>query len=918
MEDFKKIENKYRPIPFWSWNDKLLTEETVFQIEEMQKQGIGGFFMHARGGLQTEYMGDEWFANIRASVDKCKENGMLPWAYDENGWPSGFGSGKVIDKGIKYQQKHLCIEKGEKITDTTIANINGYHFYYEVNPFYADVLDPEVVDEFIRVAYQPYFDRFQGEIEGFFTDEPQMSRVGFPWSLILPDEYKKEYGEDLLGKLDHLFFEVGDYKKTRMRFWRLVTIMFSKNFVKQIYDWCNEHGFKFTGHFLCEETLFSQLTPNGACMPHYEYLTIPGMDWLGRHNTDTLTPYQVGSVARQLGKKQVLSETFALSGHSIGHDELKWIYEHQMVRGVNLLCQHLQGYSNRGLRKRDYPPAMYIQQPWWNDSQMFNDAMARIGMMLSEGDDGVEVLVIHPQTTAWIMYNGSVIYDEWNIPWETDIMKLHRDFMDVLLKLERKHINFHLGDEIIMERHAKVEGNMLVIGNKKYSKVIIPRHDMLFENTEKLLNEFKLNGGVISEVDDIPENKLLDIPEITYCERHYGEYDLYYFVNSTENTYTANISKGNKVMDIVMGEISDFDGVYTFSEYESLVVIDNYEDRICVKKTKNAVPIDISGEWEVSRCSENILTLDYCDYYFDGRLEEKNGYILNAMYRALDRGNPINIKCDFKFTADIIPKNIYLVCETPEIFEITINNIKIDQNICGYFLDKSFVKLDISKYVVLGQNTISMEVDFVQSAEVYENIKKAKEFESEKNKLTLDMEIEQIYLVGDFSVKTDGEFEKLDKNACRYKGEFVISEPRKMITLQNIERQGFPFFAGEITLKKKFDINEDKSIFDFKKCGINIVKAKVNGKEVQQFMWTPYRADISEYIKKGTNEMEITLINNIRNMQGPFHLQSGESFFVMPSDFYKENCVWFDGEKTGRWNDNYCFACMSIDNKVKK
>ena len=915
MIEFKSIDKKYRPAPFWSWNEKLSTDETLFQIEEMEKQGMGGFFMHARGGLQTEYMGDEWFENVRACIEKCKENGMLPWAYDENGWPSGFGSGKVNVKGVEYQQKYLRFEKVEKITDTTIANIDGYHFYYEVNPFYIDALDAKVVKEFIKVSYQPYYDNFKGEIEGFFTDEPQMSRVGFPWSLILPDEYKAEYGEDLLEKLPQLFFQVGDYKKTRMKFWRLVTMLFSKNFVKQIYDWCNEHGFKFTGHFLCEETLFSQLTPNGACMPHYEYMTIPGMDWLGRHNTDTLTPYQVGSVARQLGKKQVLSETFALCGHNIGHDELKWIYEHQMVRGANLLCQHLEGYSNRGLRKRDYPPAMYIQQPWWNDYKMFNDSMSRIGMMLSEGDDGVDVLVIHPQTTAWTMYDGRIIYDVWNIPWETDIMKLHKDFMDVLLELERKHINFHLCDEIIMERHAKVEGNTIVIGDKKYSKVILPRHDMLFENTERLLEKFKANGGIIAGVDEIQENKIIDIPEITYCERHCKDYDMYYFVNSTENTYDACIKKGNKVMDIVTGELSDFDGKHTFRKYESLVVIDDCKGRSAVQVSKKLTPVDLSGEWEIKKCSENILTLDYCDYYFDGKLEEENGYILNAMYRAIEKGRPVNVRCDFKFNAEYIPEKLYLVCETPEIFDITLNDRIVDKTNCGYFLDKSFVKLDVSKLVVLGENIISMAVDFKQSEEVYENVEKAKKFESEKNKLTFDMEIEQIYLVGDFSVKTEGVFEELDRNACRYKGDFIIAKPKEKITLQNIERQGFPFFAGEITLKKQFSANNTNMMLDFTKCGINVVKSKINGNELQQFMWEPYSADISEFISEGNNEIELTLVNNLRNMQGPFHLSTGESYLVTPADFYKEKCVWFDGEEVSRWDDNYCFACVSINNR---
>ena len=57
-----KLENvgvEKRSIPFWSWNDKLDPEELREQIRDMKSVGIGGFFMHARGGLRTEYMGEE-------------------------------------------------------------------------------------------------------------------------------------------------------------------------------------------------------------------------------------------------------------------------------------------------------------------------------------------------------------------------------------------------------------------------------------------------------------------------------------------------------------------------------------------------------------------------------------------------------------------------------------------------------------------------------------------------------------------------------------------------------------------------------------------------------------------------------------------------------------------------------------------
>lgn len=57
--DFKNILKEYLLIPFWSWNEKLNTEETAYQVRVMYKAGMGGFFMHARGGLQTEYMGEK-------------------------------------------------------------------------------------------------------------------------------------------------------------------------------------------------------------------------------------------------------------------------------------------------------------------------------------------------------------------------------------------------------------------------------------------------------------------------------------------------------------------------------------------------------------------------------------------------------------------------------------------------------------------------------------------------------------------------------------------------------------------------------------------------------------------------------------------------------------------------------------------
>ena len=52
---------EYRGHPFWSWNDKLDPDTLREQIREMKRVGLGGYFMHARGGLITEYLSDDWF-----------------------------------------------------------------------------------------------------------------------------------------------------------------------------------------------------------------------------------------------------------------------------------------------------------------------------------------------------------------------------------------------------------------------------------------------------------------------------------------------------------------------------------------------------------------------------------------------------------------------------------------------------------------------------------------------------------------------------------------------------------------------------------------------------------------------------------------------------------------------------------------
>ena len=96
----------FRGLPFWSWNSKLEQAELRRQIRIFRDMGFGGFFMHPREGLATEYLGKEWFDCVRACADEARKHGMRAWAYDEDRWPSG-AAGGIVTASEKYRNRAL-------------------------------------------------------------------------------------------------------------------------------------------------------------------------------------------------------------------------------------------------------------------------------------------------------------------------------------------------------------------------------------------------------------------------------------------------------------------------------------------------------------------------------------------------------------------------------------------------------------------------------------------------------------------------------------------------------------------------------------------------------------------------------------------------------------------------------------------
>ena len=102
-EDFRNPPARFRGTPFWAWNCTLKKENLRKQIGYFKEMGMGGFHMHCRTGMNTEYLGDEFMDMVSDCNETAKQKDMLCWLYDEDRYASGFGGGYVT-KDIQYRE----------------------------------------------------------------------------------------------------------------------------------------------------------------------------------------------------------------------------------------------------------------------------------------------------------------------------------------------------------------------------------------------------------------------------------------------------------------------------------------------------------------------------------------------------------------------------------------------------------------------------------------------------------------------------------------------------------------------------------------------------------------------------------------------------------------------------------------------
>lgn len=610
-ETFKNISSSgISPVYSWIWNSEITKEIIEKQLNEMLSQGIRAIYIIPEPKefrphnmvtyMSPDYLTEEFFELVKYAVEYAETLRISMWLYDEGGWPSGKACGKVVEKLPQCRAKilaetELCVKCGEVISEGEYIAVFDKSFKRRTLPFRAeadeelfayyvktvnsdipDLLDERAVDEFIENTYAGYRNGL-GELFGntataMFTDEPILP---YPFFTADTAEFETESGFDFAENIPSLFNHDinGNSAKFRIEYIDFCSKRFEKKFMKRLHEWCGENNIKFVGHMDGDDTPESYAKQVGNALRHLRNMDIPGVDVILRQifpgNENTFFPRLASSAAMQTGKNNSLSESFAVYGDGLTFDEMRYVCNYQLVRGINIInIMSVTSGRDRYLAGQcrphfvpELPMAQYMSE--------FNDYLSRMMYLCSMGRPDTETALYMPMRDVWA--GNKTACEEY--------IELGRD-------LEKNQVYFDIIDDDFLEQ-CNVKENVLCMGFAEYKKIYLPKTEYISEKSKNVLADFRANGGEVlcGDYDRIVK---CDNGNIRAMRRTDGDDKLYILFNESSHEVSAEIefneSKKGYILDCTDGSARELEGhktVFGFRSGEAYAVLFTNEPPKC-------------------------------------------------------------------------------------------------------------------------------------------------------------------------------------------------------------------------------------------------------------------------------------------------------------------------------------------------
>lgn len=771
---------------------------------------------------------------------------------------------------------------------------------------YVDTMNTEATDEFVRLTheqYAKYVGKYFGNvIKGIFTDEPTMLNVhgspegwdrtiNLPWTHNFTQIFRSNKGYDITSVLPSLVLQQNLSAQTiklRRDYWEEITGLYFSSYHQKLRNWCDRHKLVYIGHVVSDKVPHGWVENQGDYYRCMEIFSLPAMDYVwskpmlsperpyGWKTYEYVNAKVISSIAFHRGIKRACCETFALGGFDAQLSDLKATTSFLAALGVNMTLFSGAMYSLRGNRRRVVPTVHSYQSPFWKHYHLYANYVSRLSRLLSNSRHNADC---------------ALLYSISDLRCAGSRGQKGEEISNLVRMLLQSQIDFDFVHEEMLER-AKIAGKKIKIGRQRYGAIILPPVDVIDDRAAQKICDFIRKGGRVfcfgrgpgftaggKEVElknliRLGESDLLSaMPEkFRACTPNFPE-DVarYIIVNKRQS------GKKNLYLIFYFGDRETTGSIFIRDRgLPALIDLETgLESRVFHQNSKKGIKIPVTLYPGMSlaikmggRARGKVELLDR-RWKKIARLSGKWKFVLSGRNVAFPenwqifetdkwiQARPERLYLDYpasggrriraQFNLGFLPKKLGVAYESGIISEIHINGkpLTAPEHKSDCF-DESTREKDITSCVSEGTNTV-------------EAVMKIQDYERRVDYYGTPT-LPPIFLLGEFSVK-DG----------------AIIELPASLDLGSWTEQGFSNYSGSIVYRKKFiyPTGSAGSRAPLKKTSPTLflradvysgtMAVRLNSKYVGIRAWGPYLIEISPFLKKGENLLEIEVTNSLSN-----------------------------------------------------
>ncbi|MDZ7261683.1 MAG: glycosyl hydrolase [candidate division KSB1 bacterium] len=588
--NFKTPPPEYSLTFYWGWNDTVTAEVIARDLDAFKERNVHIVTIEPGYRMKDPYLSPNWFETVRLAVELARQRNMRVWLVDEGKYPSGFAGGKFSTERPDLRMQALVVAErievasGEtlsrKLSPETVSAVafnladsssqildasSGQlswtapegqwqvllvQHQFRTSPTRAvnnadgrkdttnslcDYLNPEATRQFIKFTHEQYKkyvgSEFGRTILGFRGDEPDYSIRGIPWTNQIFAEFQRRKGYDVRPYIASFFTPhlTDEQRRVKADYWDVWSDMFGENFFRVQAEWCARNNLAYLVHLNHEDKMVALVRSEGDFFKAMRHVPMPGIDAIWNQIwPDRVAdfPKYASSAAHLFGRPRAFTESFAAYHIRPNVEQAKWVLNHQLVRGINMVEVMFVPASSKG----------ELGLSGWLETEQFPDVAAyihRASYLLSQGRPTAQIALYHPTSSLWL---GD---EEAN----TSVLMIAQQL------LEHQH-DFDFVDEQALSSVLTLDnGTLKNLSGQSYRAVIIPSVSAISKKALVRLQAFAASGGQVLFLGRLPSL----VVEKTFLKAN-GPMDLSWAIREPSGELTPRVIEALPEPDVKLSQ----------------------------------------------------------------------------------------------------------------------------------------------------------------------------------------------------------------------------------------------------------------------------------------------------------------------------------------------------------------------------